>query len=260
MLIDTHVHFDDFCENGSLDEMLTRADEASLDTMLAVAGTLESSKLSLELSARYPGRIFPSAGLDRDMAGCERGILEEVSALARDERVVAIGETGLDYHYDPESRREQCALFSKMGELAIATGKPLIVHSRDADDDTLSLLRDFAAEWPSEAAGKIGVLHCFTRDKALAKKILDLGFYISFSGIITFRSAAELRDVAAYVPADRILIETDSPYLAPVPERGKRNEPAFLKYVARELARVRNCDLLEIERISSLNAKTLFGF
>lgn len=257
MFFDTHVHFDDFAEDGSIDAVLENAEGSRVRKMLAVGGAPEANELSLKLAGKYPGRIFGSVGYDRHLAGssCDIPALNEQAARPE---VVAIGETGLDYFYEPEKSEAQKELFFQCLETADAVCKPVIVHTRDADDDTLGVLADFSKVWKGDS-DRIGVIHCFTRDERMAKAFLDLGFMISFSGIVTFRNADSLRAVAKMVPADRLLIETDSPYLAPVPHRGKRCEPAFVADTAALLADLRGATVEELAAQTSRNAEMLFG-
>jgi len=257
MFFDTHVHFDDFVADGSLAAILERADVSNVRKFLAVGGSPEANALSLKLACEFPQRIFGSVGYDRDLAGEDNDIAALRELAARTE-TVAIGETGLDYFYEPEKSKEQKALFFQCLETAAAVQKPVIVHTRDADDDTLGMLTDFSKGWKGDPS-RIGVLHCFTRDRTFARALLDLGFYISFSGIVTFRNADPLREVAQFVPEDRLLIETDSPYLAPMPHRGKRCEPAFVADTAKRLAELRGCAVESLAKASAVNATHLFG-
>jgi len=256
MFFDTHVHFDDFVADGSLAALLERAESSNILKMLAVGGSPEANALSLKLAAQFPGKIFGSVGYDRDLAGKGNDVaaLRKLAALPE---TAAIGETGIDYFYEPEKAKEQKALFFQCLETAVEVRKPVIVHTRDADDDTLGMLTDFSKVWKGDPA-RIGVLHCFTRDRKFAGALLDLGFYISFSGIVTFANAVPLREVATFIPADRLVIETDSPYLAPVPHRGKRNEPAFVVAVAKRLAELRGCTVESLARTTRDNALHLF--
>jgi len=257
MFFDTHVHFDDFSADGSLAALLERAESSNVHQLLAVGGSPEANALSLKLSVQFPGLIFGSVGYDRDLAGKANDIVALRELAARSE-TVAIGETGLDYFYEPEKAEEQKKLFSQCLETAVEVSKPVIVHTRDADDDTLGMLTDFSKVWKGDPA-RVGVLHCFTRDDKLAKELLDLGFYISFSGIVTFRNADPLREVAKRIPTDRMLIETDSPYLAPVPHRGKRCEPAFVAETAALLAELRGVSIEELAEQTAHNANVFFG-
>ncbi len=256
MFFDTHVHFDDFVADGSLGAILERA-AGNVSKMIAVGGSPEANELSLKLAGEFPGKIYSSVGYDRGLAGepLDFAVLRE---LAAQRETVAIGETGLDYFYEPEKAKEQKELFFQCLEIAAEVQKPVIVHTRDADDDTLGMLANFSKVWKGDPS-RIGVLHCFTRDLQFARALLDLGFHISFSGIVTFANADPLREVAMFVPKDRLLIETDSPYLAPVPHRGKRNEPAFVADVAKRLAEVRGCTVESLAKATMDNALHLFG-
>jgi TatD DNase family protein len=257
MFIDTHVHFDRFVKDGSFAEILEHAKEAQVHEMVAIGGSAEANALSLKLAAEYPGRIFGCAGYDRDLAteGYDLSALREQVA---DPLVKAVGETGLDYYYTAETAAEQKKLFNENLALAVEFERPVVVHSRDADEDTIALLKDYANAWKG-APERCGVLHCFTRDTAFARKVLDLGLMVSFSGIVTFLNAGPLREVATYVPDDRLLIETDSPYLAPVPMRGNRCEPAFVVHTANRLAELRSCSVDFMANLTATNARTLFS-
>jgi TatD DNase family protein len=257
MYFDTHVHFDDFVKDGTLEGVLERAEAAHVFKMIAVGGSPEANELAQRLAGAFPGRIYAAAGYDRHLAGS----LYDITALrelAAKPETVAIGETGLDYFYEPEKAKDQQRLLFQCLETAIHARKPVIVHTRDADDDTLSILTDFSKHWKGDPS-RVGVIHCFTRDRKLAEALLDLGFYISFSGIVTFANAGPLREVATFVPDDRMLIETDSPYLAPVPHRGKRCEPAFVADTAKRLAELRGCTVESLAKTTAQNAVCLFG-
>ena len=257
MFIDSHVHFDRFVKDGSFDGLMKNAKEAKVLEMLAIGGTPDANDLSLKLAEEYPGKIFGCAGLDRDEAdkACDLTLLKERVA---DPLCKAVGETGLDYYYTADTAAEQKTLFNENLTLAVEFQKPVVVHARDADKDTIAILKDYAAVWKGDS-GRLGVLHCFTRDVAFARQVLDLGLMISFSGIVTFANADPLREVVQYVPDDRLLIETDSPYLAPVPMRGNRNEPAFVVHVAKQLAELKGCSVDSIAGLTAGNARMLFA-
>ena len=257
MFIDTHVHFDDFAADGLLEVILENAENSKIRKMLAVGGSPKANVLSLKMAQDFPRRIFASVGYDRGLAGeaLDFDLLREQAARPE---AVAIGETGLDYFYEPEKAAAQKELFSRCLELANEIGKPVCVHTRDADDDTIGMLTEFSRVWKHDPA-RIGVIHCYTRDAAMAKRLLDLGFMISFSGIVTFRNADLLREVSKIVPVDRMLIETDSPYLAPVPHRGKRCEPAFVADTAALLADLRGVTVEQLAVQTARNAELLFG-
>ena len=257
MFFDTHVHFDDFVKDGTLEGVLERAETSGVDKMIAVGGSPEANELAQILAEAFPKQIYASAGYDRHMAGaiCDITALRE---LATKDSTIAIGETGLDYFHEPEKAKEQQRLFFQCLETAIHVRKPAIIHTRDADDDTLSILADFSKHWKGDPA-HIGVVHCFTRDLKVATALLDLGFYLSFSGIVTFANADPLREVAKFIPDDRLLIETDAPYLAPVPHRGGRCEPAFVADTAKQLAELRGCAVESLAKTTAQNAVHLFG-
>ncbi|MFP6903627.1 MAG: TatD family hydrolase [Verrucomicrobiota bacterium] len=256
-VIDSHLHFDSFHAEGEVEGLISRAAEAGVSPLVAIGGSDEANRLAVELARAYPDQVYGVVGYDRDEAGKVHD-LEALLDLARGEGVVGIGETGLDYHYSADSAEAQRRLFVDNLDIAAGLGKPVVVHSREADEDTLRLLADYAARWPRTDAAP-GVLHCFTGSLSFARRLIDLGFMISFSGIVTFKNADALREVAAEVPDERLLIETDSPYLAPVPYRGKRNEPAYVLEVARLLAELRGCELETLAAYTTANALRFFS-
>ena len=254
MLIDSHCHLDRLdlaAHGGSLDAALDAARAAGVGHFLCIGVSADNAATVKGLAERY-GDVDCSVGvhpLDLE-PGAEPALDWLLGELAHP-KVVAIGETGLDYHYEPESAALQQASFRLHLEAARITGKPVIVHTREARADTLALLREAALP-------QAGVLHCFTEDWEMARAALDLGFYISLSGIVTFRNAEALRDVARQVPADRLLVETDSPYLAPVPHRGKPNLPQYVREVAEYLAVLRGVSYEVLAEQTSSNFKRLF--
>ncbi|NOU36451.1 MAG: TatD family hydrolase [Kiritimatiellaceae bacterium] len=258
MYFDTHVHFDDFVKDGTLERVLERAEVSGVWKMIAVGGSPEANALAQMLAGAFPKRIYAAAGYDRHMASGPIYDITALRELAAKDSTVAIGETGLDYFYEPEKAKEQKRLFFQCLETAIHFRKPVIVHTRDADDDTLAMLTDFSRHWKGDPARR-GVVHCFTRDRKMAKALLDLGFYISFSGIVTFANADPLREVAKFIPDDRLLIETDAPYLAPIPHRGECCEPAFVVDTAKRLAELRGCEVESLAKTTAQNAIHLFG-
>ena len=255
--IDSHCHFDSFVEEGTERAVLDRAVAAGLTLVVAIGGSPAANERTRSLAQTYPGLVVGTVGYDRDLAN-DPPSLASLAAQARLDGVVAIGETGLDYHYEPETAAAQKNLFQAQLELAAEARRPVVVHTRDADDDTVDLLRAYTRSWTGEA-DRPGVIHCFTGDYPFARRLLDLGFFISFSGILTFRNADQLRDAARRIPLDRILIETDAPYLAPVPFRGKPNEPAWVRQVAETLATVQGVALQTVSRKTTDNARYLFG-
>ncbi|MFV3385824.1 TatD family hydrolase [Pseudomonas sp. NY15364] len=254
MLIDSHCHLDRLdlaAHGGSLDAALDAARAVGVGHFLCIGVSADNAATVKGLAERYDD-VDCSVGvhpLDLE-PGAEPALDWLLGELAHP-KVVAIGETGLDYHYEPESAALQQASFRLHLEAARITGKPVIVHTREARADTLALLREAALP-------QAGVLHCFTEDWEMAKAALDIGFYISLSGIVTFRNAEALREVARQVPVDRLLVETDSPYLAPVPHRGKPNLPQYVREVAEYLAVLRGVSYEVLAEQTSNNFKRLF--
>ncbi|MEI6810115.1 MAG: TatD family hydrolase [bacterium] len=262
IFFDTHVHFDMIKAADGAHGAVERAIGAGVTRMIAIGGSAPANEFALSMAARFPDTISAAVGYDRDCAGGDHPMPDLEPALqglnAAGVRPVAVGEIGLDFHYHPETAEKQGTLIAGQLELARRYQLPVVVHSRQADEATLDLLGRHVAGL-SAGSSRIGVIHCFTGDIAFARKVLDIGLHVSFSGIVTFRNADTLREAARFVPADRLLIETDSPFLAPVPHRGKSNEPMFVPDVAKMLAEVRGCSIEEIAGVTSRNAAALFG-
>ena len=255
MYIDSHCHLDridlkDFDNN--FNHLMQVIQQAKVERMLCVSISLEEYP-SMKAMVNGLDYVDISVGVHPCDTQHETIKLQQLVKLGADPKVVAIGETGLDYYYAKESRQQQVCSFQVHMRAANELNKPVIIHTRDAQQDTLDILR----EGNIENCG--GVLHCFTESWDMAKQALDLGMYISFSGIITFRNAAALREVARQVPDERFLIETDSPYLAPVPHRGKQNHPGLLGHVAECLAEVRGTTVEQIAKLSKANYLRLFA-
>ncbi|KPF70643.1 DNAase [beta proteobacterium AAP99] len=260
MYFDSHCHLNFPELRGQLPEIRSRMQAAGVSEAVVVCTTLEEFPQVREV-AGMDAHWWCSAGVHPDThesknEGMEEPTVERLLGLAADPKVVAIGETGLDYYWHKEDQpgaldwqRERFAVHIRA---ARACAKPLIIHTRSASDDTLRIMREEGAE------GAGGVMHCFTETWAVAQGALDMGFFISFSGIVSFKNAAELRDVAARVPLDRLLIETDAPYLAPVPHRGKTNEPSFVPHVARQIAELRGMTQEAVADLTRENARRLF--
>ena len=252
MLVDSHCHLDFPELAGAIDAVLAAMRENGVTHALCVSVTLEDFPRVRALAERHP-ELYASVGVHPDYPDVPEVTVEELLRLAEHPRIIAIGETGLDYFRikgDCEWQRER---FRRHIHAARACGKPLIIHTREAAADTLAIMR-------AEGADRVGgVMHCFTETWEVAQAALDLGFHISFSGIVTFKNARALKDVAQRVPLERMLIETDSPYLAPVPYRGKTNQPALVKHVAEEIARLRTLSLDDVGRATSENFFRLFG-
>lgn len=253
MYIDSHCHLDrlDLGKLGTdLDGALAAARARGVSHFLCVGVDLETLPNVLAVAEAHAD-VSASVGVHPLHLDSLEPEIEQLISLAAHPKVVAIGETGLDYHYEQESPADQQRRFRKHIEASHRTGKPLVVHTRAARTDTIAILR--------EEGARAGVMHCFTEDWDMAKAALDLGFYISFSGIVSFANAADLRDVASRVPLDRLLIETDSPWLAPVPYRGKTNQPAYVVDVARVIAELRDMDIEAVGEQTSGNFRRLFG-
>lgn len=253
MLVDSHCHLDFPDLSVRLPEVLERMQQNGVGFALCIAVNLADFPRVLAL-AETQTNLYATVGVHPEYADAEEPGVERLVELAKHPKVVAIGETGLDYYWQKDRPEWQRHRFRHHIQAAIATGKPLVVHMRDSAEDTLRILKEEGAQ----AIG--GVMHCFTETWDVARQALDLGFYISFSGILTFKNATVIKEVARKAPLDRILVETDSPYLAPVPYRGKQNEPAFVLHVAEELARIRALGLAQVAKATTDNFFNLFRF
>ncbi len=253
MLVDSHCHLDFPDLAGRLPEVLARMSEHGVELAVCIGVNLEDFPQVLALAEANP-RLYATVGVHPEYTDVEEPDEARLLALASHPRVVAIGETGLDYYWQKDRPEWQRQRFRTHIRAARRCGKPLVVHTRDSAADTLRVLRE-------EGAGEVGgVMHCFTENWAIAEEALDLGFHLSFSGIVTFKNAAIVKEVAQKCPLDRLLVETDSPYLAPVPYRGKQNEPAYVKYVAEEIARLRGTSLETITQATTDNFFKLFKY
>lgn len=252
MFIDSHCHLD-FPELANrLDEVLARMQDNQVTHALCVSVNMQDFPRVLALAEAHT-HLYASVGVHPDYPDVTEPSVEELVRVAQHPKIVAIGETGLDYYRLTGDLEWQRQRFRNHIQAAIKCSKPLIIHTRSAAEDTIRLMQE-------EGATKAGgVMHCFTESWEVAQAALDLGFYISFSGIVTFKNAKALKEVAQKVPLERMLIETDSPYLAPVPFRGKTNEPGFVKHVAEEIARLRNCDVNTIAQQTTNNFIKLFN-
>lgn len=254
MLVDSHCHLDFDSFDADRSEVLGRAFAAGVGTLVTICTRLSRFD-EIRAIAELDERLWCSVGIHpHQVAEEEAATVAALVARAAHPKVVGIGETGLDYYYDYSPRADQAASFRTHVAAARETGLPLIVHTRDADDDMAAILRDEAGKGAFPC-----VLHCFSSGRALAETALDLGFYISLSGIVTFRNAEALRAIARDVPLDRLLVETDSPFLAPVPNRGKRNEPAFVVHTAAAVAEIRGIEPEMLARATTDNFFRLFA-
>jgi TatD DNase family protein len=251
MLIDTHCHlfFDELKED--LSSVLKRAADLGVTKFICVGTNIEDSKESYNLALDYEN-IFSTAGVHpHDTEEVAENYIDELYNLLKNKKVVAVGEIGLDYFKELSDVSVQKKIFAEQLELAQKINKPIVFHNRDSDDDIINTLSEFPNVY--------GVAHCFSSTYDVAKKLIDMGFYISFSGNLTFKNS-HLPDVAKRLPIDRLLVETDSPFLSPVPHRGKTNEPGRARFVADLLARLHNLSINEVAQITTTNAKAIFNF
>ncbi len=251
MLVDSHCHLDFPDLAQRLPEILERMRQNDVGCAVCIGVNLEDFPRVLALAESHP-HLYATVGVHPEYTDAEEPTEQKLIELAAHPKVIAIGETGLDYYWQKDRPEWQRDRFRRHIRAAITTGKPLVVHMRDAADDTLRILDEEGAQTVG------GVMHCFTETWEVARQALDLGFYISFSGIVTFKNALAIKEAAEKTPLDRILVETDSPYLAPVPYRGKTNEPAYVRHVAEEIARLRKLSLEEVSDATTANFFNLF--
>ena len=252
-MIDTHAHLNDPAFDVDRDEILQKACSNGIQKIIDVSEDLKSARRSLHFFEKE-NKVWSTVGFHPHLVSpLKEKDLNEYRMLLKMDKVVAIGEIGLDYYYENQPKDIQKKAFEQMLDLALETGIPVIIHNRDSDQDLIKCLSGRVKE------GLKGLIHCYTGTLETARVLLDFGFYLSFSGIITFKNANELREVVRQVPLDKILAETDAPYLAPIPMRGKRNEPSYIQYTFQEIARVKVLDLLEVQRAVMQNAEKLFS-
>jgi TatD DNase family protein len=254
MLIDTHAHLDQEEFNADREEVISRAIAAGVEAMIAIGVTADSSEAVVKLASEHPA-VYAAVGIQPNYcAEAKAGDWERIVALADSPKVAAIGETGLDRYWDYAPFEVQQDYFDRHLRLSQERGLPFIVHTRESDADVVAMLSDASARGPLT-----GVMHSFTGSAETAAECVALGLYVSFAGMVTFKKSDDLRAVAATIPVDRILVETDSPYLSPHPLRGKRNEPANIVHTARVLAEARGVGLDEFAAQTTANARRLFG-
>lgn len=253
MIFDTHAHYDDEAFDADRENLLAGMKEAGVDYIVNVGASMASSKRSIALAEKYPF-VYAAVGVHPDEVG---ELDEERLALLKEwsghPKVKAIGEIGLDYYWDKEKHELQKAWFLRQMELAHEVGLPIIVHSREAAKDTLDMIK---AVQPLELSG---VIHCYSYSVEQAKEYLNMGYYLGIGGVLTFKNAKKLKEVAEYAPLSQLVLETDCPYLAPVPYRGKRNDSAKIAYVAETLAAIKQVPAEEILRITNENGRKLYG-
>jgi TatD DNase family protein len=254
-LIDSHAHIQSSDYAAEIDAVVQRARDAGVEKIIVVggAGELSSNQTAIAVAESHPNLSATVGMHPHDAKDVGEEVLGQLEALTVNAKVVAVGETGLDYYYSHSPHDIQRNIFARFIHMARKTKLPIVVHERDAHKDAAELLQ-------REGAGEVrGVIHCFTGAYDAARTYLDLGFYLSFTGIITFKNAEALRDVVRKVPLDRMLVETDSPFLTPVPHRGKRNEPAYVRFVAETVAVVKATSLEEVAQVTGRNTRSLFG-
>lgn len=250
-MIDTHCHLEMETFDDDREEVIKRAEEADIEYIINPGSDREGNIKGLRLSSKY-SHVYSAVGIHpHDAKYLDKSLFDELRRWVERPKVVAIGEIGLDYHYLHSTKGVQVEAFIKQIALARELDLPVIVHSREAKNDTIRILRE-------EASDVDGVLHCFSGDTKMAKEAMELGFHISIAGPVTFNNAKTLREIAGYVPDEFLMIETDAPYLAPVPMRGKRNEPSFLRHTAQLISEIRGISLNDLARITTLNAMRLF--
>ena len=253
ILVDTHAHLDDARYRNDREEMIQRSFAAEVNWIVTVGTDLDSSREAIALAQRHAS-IYAAVGVHpHHAAQVGQDGLAELARLSEKDRVVAIGEMGLDFYRNLSPAGRQREVFIAQVELARRVNKPIIIHDRDAHAETMAILRDKARQLQ-------GVLHCFSGDLDMALQAIEMGFYISFAGPVTFQNACGLQALVRELPLDRLLIETDCPYLAPHPRRGQRNEPAYVRLVAAKIAALKGIPLERIARVTTENARQLFGF
>jgi TatD DNase family protein len=254
-LVDTHAHLDEQAFEQEIEQVVARAEEAGVVRIVTIGITVASSQAAIALAERFP-MVFAAVGIHPNYAAqAQAHDWEQIEELAQHPRVVGIGETGLDRYWDHTPIAVQADYFQRHLDLSRKLGKPFIIHSRDAESDVQAILRQEMTKGPLP-----GIMHSFCGSPEAARECLDWGMSLSFSGMLTYKKNEALRQLAATVPRDRMLVETDCPYLAPLPHRGKRNEPGYVKQTARVLAEACGVGIDEIAAVTTANARRLFGF
>lgn len=252
MIFDSHAHYDDKAFDEDRDILLSSFQKQGIGYVVDIGSDMSSSKRAIELSEKYDF-MYAAVGLHPDaVAEATSENMERLYHLTSEKKVVAVGEIGLDYHYEPEKKEQQKKCFEAQLDVAHKSGLPIVVHSREAAKDTLDMMKAL------DAKSLGGVIHCFSYGKEMAKEYLDMGFYIGIGGVVTFQNGKKLKEVTEYVPLDRILLETDCPYLAPVPNRGKRNSSLNLIYVAEAIAGIKGISVQQVIEATCENAKKMY--
>ncbi len=251
-LIDTHSHYNDEKFDNDRDEVIQNITNSGITTIINAGYSLESSKRAIEIANNYDF-MYATVGVSpNDIENLENNYIEQIKEMAKEQKVIAIGEIGLDYYWNKENKETQKEIFIKQVELANQLGLPIVIHTRDAVMDTIDILKN------KVNCNKKGVFHCCPLNTELIKEGLKLGFYISFAGPITFKNSKNAEEIVKMVPIDRILTETDSPYLSPEPVRGTRNDSRNIKYIAQKIAQIKNMPIENIAEQIQKNAKTIF--
>ena len=256
MIFDTHAHYDDEAFNEDRDAVLGSLADGGVGLVVNICASRESLRKTEELIKKY-SFLYGAAGIHPDYVGeLDEAGMEEISRLADEEKIVAIGEIGLDFYWDIAPREVQKEWFLRQLMLALEKDLPVVIHSREATQETLEIMRRVYRE----SEGRLrGVIHCFSGSAEIAKEYTDMGFYIGVGGVVTFKNGRKLKEVVEAMPLDKLVIETDCPYLAPVPHRGKRNDSTLLKLVIEEIAALRGMTAEEVERVTEENARRLYG-
>ncbi len=251
MIFDTHAHYDDAQFDSDREELLSSMPDLGVTTIVNVSSTLESCEKCVELAGKYP-YVYAAVGVHPDEVGAlNEETFAEMEALLDNDRVVAVGEIGLDYYWDNESHELQKKWFVRQLELARQHRLPIIIHSREAAADTMKIMK-------AHAQGLEGVIHCYSYSREQAEEYVKMGFYIGIGGVLTFKNAKKLKEVAVAIPLERIVLETDCPYLAPEPFRGKRNQSSYIRYVAEKLAEIKEMTVEEVIAVTEANAKKMY--
>lgn len=250
-LFDTHAHLDFSRFDGDRDKVLERAREAGLVNIMTVGAELKSSQRAVELAESIPGLVAAVGVHPHDAKDFNPETARKLQKLAKKEAVKALGETGLDFYYDNSPREQQRQAFRSQLRLAARLDMPVIVHSREAEEDTIKILEE-------EGSSLAGVVHCYSSSAEMAKRLIEFGFHLGFTGLITFRKLSWLREIVRQTPPEKILLETDCPYMAPEPKRGQRNEPSYLKYTAEVAAECLNLTAPEVAELTTANGQRLF--
>ncbi len=252
MIFDTHAHYDDDAFQEDREELLAGLEAAGIGTVVNIGASIASTKTSLELAERYPF-IYAAAGVHpSETAELDQEKMNWLEEMCARPKTVAVGEIGLDYHWDEPEREVQKRWFREQIRLALRVKLPIVVHSRDAAKDTLDIIKE------EKAAEAGGVIHCFSYGVEVAREYLDMGFYLGVGGVLTFKNAKKLKEVVAYMPADRILLETDCPYMAPTPHRGERNSSLYLPLVVKAVSEIKGIPEEEVVAVTEANARRMY--